>query len=79
VFLLAYVLIGRFLSNGWIFWLMTAAVALFLPYYTYRAMLRVYGQKRWLTLLKFWTLGLSYIVLISIMAVFLSLYTVVTL
>jgi hypothetical protein len=79
VFLTAYVLLVRFVSNSWIFGLATAALALYLPYYTYRAMLRVYGQKRWITLLKFWTLDLSYIVLISIMAVFLGLYTVVTL
>ena len=79
VFLAAYALIAHFIPNGLIFGFATAVMALLLPYYTYRAMLRVYGQKKWLTLLKFWTLGLSYFVLITIMAAFLGLYTVVTL
>ena len=50
-----------------------------LPYYTYRAMLRVYGQGKWVTRAKFSVLSLSYFVLGMILTVLLGLYTAVTL
>jgi hypothetical protein len=79
LFLIVYVLAVRFIPWGWFAGLMTTALILIIPYYTYRAMLRVYAQGRWLTRLKFSVLALLYFVFGSIMAVVLGLYTMVTL
>ena len=57
------------------------AVILFVyvPWYLYRAMRRVYGQGRVVTLLKFSLLGLGYLFFMTLTAVGLVLYTALTL
>jgi Protein of unknown function (DUF3667) len=65
--------------SGWLVGLMTTAMVLYVLYYTYRAMLRVYGQGKWVTRLKFTALAFAYIVCVSVMGVVMSLYTMITL
>jgi hypothetical protein len=79
VFLTVYVLIIRFIPSSLVFGLATAGMLFGLPYYTYRAMLRVYGQRKWVTRSKFMVLSLSYFTLGFVMTVLLGLYTAATL
>jgi len=87
VFLIIYTLLLKLLTAGWLaagvsgtlVGLMTAAMILLVPYYTYRAMLRVYGQGKWVTRLKFTVLSFAYLVLVNVLAVIMSIYTVITL
>jgi hypothetical protein len=79
VFLALYVLVMRFVPYESVQDTATLGMLLGLPYYTYRAMLRVYGQGKWVTRAKFSLLSLSYFVLGVIMTVLLGLYTAVTL
>jgi hypothetical protein len=79
VFLTVYVLAVQLIPFDWFTGLATTAMVFLIPYYTYRAMLRVYAQGKWLTRLKFWLLAVAYVALGSIMAVMLSFYTMVTL
>jgi hypothetical protein len=79
VFLTAYVLVMRFVPSKSVQDTATVVMLLGLPYYTYRAMLRVYEQRKWATRVKFSVLTLSYFVLGVIMTVLLGLYTAVTL
>jgi hypothetical protein len=79
VFLTLYVLVMRFVPSKSVQDTATVVMLLGLPYYTYRAMLRVYGQRKWVTRAKFSALTLSYLVLGVIMTVLLGLYTAVTL
>ena len=65
--------------SGWLVGLMTTAMVLYVLYYTYRSMLRVYGQGKWVTRLKFTALAFAYIVCMSVMGVVMSLYTMITL
>lgn len=51
----------------------------YVPYYLYRAMRRVYGQGRIVTLLKFSTLGVGYLVFMTLTLVGLLFYTALTL
>ncbi len=55
------------------------AVVIYLPVYLYRAMRRVYGQGRVVTLAKYSVLGVAYVVFLSLTAVGLLLYTALTL
>jgi hypothetical protein len=74
-----------------VYWLLTAltlphdlrlllgiAVGLYLPWYLYRSMRRVYQQGRALTTLKFVTLSLAYLIIGGIMLLLLSLYSFMT-
>jgi hypothetical protein len=79
VFLALYVLVLRFVPSESVQDTATLLMLLGLPYYTYRAMLRVYGQRKWVTRAKFSVLTLSYFILGLIMTVLLGLYTAVTL
>jgi hypothetical protein len=79
VFLTLYVLIIRFIPSGLVFGLATTVMLLGLPYYGYRAMLRVYGQGKWVTRTKFTVLVLSYFLFVGFMTVLLGLYTAATL
>ena len=79
VFLTVYVLVIRFFDSGWVMSLATLALALLGPYYTYRAMRRVYEQGAWLTRLKFVVLAGSYVLLLMMTLVLTSFYTVITL
>jgi hypothetical protein len=58
---------------------LSVVLALYLPYYLYRAMRRVYGQGRVVTLLKYSLLGIGYVVFMALTAVGLLFYTALTL
>jgi Protein of unknown function (DUF3667) len=79
LFLSIYTLAIRFITTGWFVGLATTAVTLLVPYYTYRAMLRVYGQSKWVTRLKFTVLAFAYMFCVILMGILTSLYTVITL
>ena len=51
----------------------------YVPYYLYRAMRRVYGQGRWVTLAKFSLLGVGYLFFMTLTAIGLLFYTALTL
>ena len=55
-----------------------AGFVLYAPYYLYRAMRRVYGQGRLVTLLKYSVLGVAYVVAMAFTAVGLLAYTALT-
>jgi hypothetical protein len=59
--------------------LLTGAFVIYTPYYLYRAMRRVYGQGRVVTLLKYSMLGIGYLFFLTITAVGLLFYTALTL
>jgi hypothetical protein len=59
--------------------LLTAALVLYVPYYLYRAMRRVYGQGRAVTLVKYSLLCIGYLVFMALTAVGLLFYTALTL
>lgn len=50
-------------SSGWVLSPIDTALAIYAPIYGYRAMRRVYGQGRWLTLTKLCALGTVYLIL----------------
>jgi hypothetical protein len=58
---------------------LTFLFVLYIPYYLYRAMRRVYGQGRFVTLLKYSTLGIAYLFSMVITVVGLLFYTALTL
>jgi hypothetical protein len=55
--------------------LLTAALVVYVPYYLYRAMRRVYGQGRVPTLLKYSLLGVGYVFFMALTALGLLAYT----
>ncbi len=57
----------------------TAAFVLYIPWYLYRAMRRVYGQGRIVTLVKYSTLGVAYLFSMVITGLGLLFYTALTL
>jgi hypothetical protein len=59
--------------------LTTFVLVLYLPYYLYRAMRRVYGQGRFVTLVKYSLLGIGYLVFMVLTGVGLLAYTALTL
>jgi hypothetical protein len=87
VFLMIYILLLWLFGLGWLSagtsdtleGILTVAMLVLVPYYTYRAMLRVYGQGKWRTRAKFLVLAVSYFVLVDVLAVIMSIYTVITL
>ncbi len=62
-------------ANG----VMTFLFVLYIPYYLYRAMRRVYGQGRFVTLVKYSMLGVAYLFSMVITVVGLLFYTALTL
>ena len=74
-----YVLAIRLFSNAWVFGILTTVLVLLVPWYTYRAMLRVYEQGRWVTRAKFAVLAMAYFVCGLLMVVLTSVFTVLTL
>ena len=58
---------------------LTVLFILYTPYYLYRAMRRVYGQGRIVTLAKYSMLGIGYLFFLSLTAVGLLFYTALTL
>jgi hypothetical protein len=71
--------LGTVMSWGWLVVFLIFTVLLYPPYYTYKAMRRVYAQSRWLTGLKWVGLSLSYLAFILLLGVFTSVYSLVTL
>ena len=59
--------------------LVTAAFIIYIPWYLYRAMRRVYGQGRIVTLIKYSTLGVAYLFAMVITGVGLLFYTALSL
>jgi hypothetical protein len=59
--------------------LLTFAFMVYLPYYLYRAMRRVYGQRRVVTLIKFFLLLVGYLLFLTLTLVGLVAYTALTL
>jgi hypothetical protein len=51
----------------------------YVPWYLYRAMRRVYGQGRVLTLFKWSVLGIAYVICLTLTAVGLLFYTALSL
>ncbi|MEP7245506.1 MAG: DUF3667 domain-containing protein [Gammaproteobacteria bacterium] len=74
-----YLLAISVFSNAWVFGILTTALVLTVPWYTYRAMLRVYGQGRWVTRAKFSVLAVAYLVCGLLMVVLTSVVTMLTL
>ena len=64
----------RFLEGA-----LSAVLVLYVPYYLYRAMRRVYGQGRAVTLLKYSLLGVGYVFFMALTAIGLLAYTALTL
>jgi hypothetical protein len=62
--------------GGWFAWLRPVASTIggllffYALWYVYRAMRRFYGQGRWLTLAKYWTLALAYVVFLGVTMLF---------
>jgi hypothetical protein len=59
--------------------IVTAVLVFYVPYYLYRAMRRVYGQGRMVTLVKYSLLGIGYVFFMALTAVGLLAYTALTL
>ena len=69
-------------AGGWLTaagGVVTAAFVIYTPYYLYRAMRRVYGQGRIVTLVKYALLGIGYLFFMTLTAVGLLFYTALTL
>jgi hypothetical protein len=66
-------------SWGWLIALYIMVGLFYPPYYTYKAMRRVYAQGKWLTRLKFFVLSCAYLTFLLMLAVFTVLYSVLTL
>jgi len=66
-------------SWTWLIVLYVLVVLLYPPVYTYRAMRRVYPQRRWITRLKFIALACVYLVFVVAIAIFTSVYSLLTL
>lgn len=64
----------RFLEGA-----LTVVLVFYLPYYLYRAMRNVYGQGRFVTLVKYSLLGVGYVIFMALTAVGLLVYTALTL
>lgn len=66
-------------SWTWLIVLYVLIVVLYPPLYTYRAMRRVYPQRRWITRLKFVALACVYLVFVVAIATLTSVYSLLTL
>jgi hypothetical protein len=68
-------------AGGWLSaagGVVAAAFVFYTPYYLYRAMRRVYGQGRIVTLVKYSLLGIGYLFFLTLTAVGLLFYTAIT-
>ncbi len=63
VVLAASAVLKMITSSPWVLDPIDTAITVYIPFYFYRAMRRVYGQGRWLTLSKLTALGAAYFVL----------------
>ena len=59
--------------------ILTAVLVFYVPYYLYRAMRRVYGQGRIVTLMKYSLLLIGYLVFMTLTVLGLLAYTALTL
>jgi hypothetical protein len=77
--LLLYLALSGWVENTWIEVPLSVLVALYIPWYLFRALRRVYGQGWFVTFLKFSVLSLAYLTCVALMVVFTTVYTVLTL
>jgi hypothetical protein len=77
--LLLYLPISGWVENTWIENPLFILVVLYIPWYIYRAMRRVYGQGRLATLFKYVVLSLAYITCVALMIAITTMYTILTL
>jgi hypothetical protein len=77
--LLLYLPLSGWLENTWIEDPLFIAVALYIPWYVFRAMRRVYGQGRFVTFLKYCVLSLAYLACVALMLGITTMYTILTL
>jgi hypothetical protein len=77
--LLLYLPLAGWLENTWIEDPLFIAVALYIPWYVFRAMRRVYGQGRFVTFLKYCVLSLAYLACVALMLGITTMYTILTL
>ncbi|HEV7717275.1 MAG TPA: DUF3667 domain-containing protein [Steroidobacteraceae bacterium] len=66
-------------SSGWLMVLYILIILFYSPYYTYKAMRRVYAQGKWLTRLKFFVLSVAYLTFMLMLAYFTAMYSLLTL
>jgi hypothetical protein len=77
--LLIYLPLSSWVQVTWLEETLLAIVALYIPWYMFRAMRRVYGQGRLVTLLKYCVLSVTYLACVTLMIVITTLYTIITL
>jgi hypothetical protein len=77
--LLLYLPLSDWVANSWIEDTLSVLVALYIPWYLFRAMRRVYGQGRFVTFLKYCVLSVAYLACVTLMFVITTMYTVLTL
>ena len=66
-------------SWKWLVALYILLVVLYPPFYTYKAMRRVYAQGKWVTRFKFFALSLAYITFLLALGFFTAVYSLLTL
>jgi len=72
------VLIGRVPYTDAVIGWLWAAASVYVFWYLYRAMRTVYGQGRWITLAKYFTLGTTYLATSVIMLILTVIYSALT-
>jgi hypothetical protein len=77
--LLLYLPLAGWVENTWVEDPLFIAVVLYIPWYLFRAMRRVYGQGRFVTFLKYFVLSLTYIACVALMLAITTMYTILTL
>ncbi len=77
--LLLFMPLAGWVEGTWIADLLLLAVVLYIPWYLFRAMRRVYGQGRFVTFLKYCVLSLAYLACVALMFFITSMYTILTL
>jgi len=66
-------------SWGWLIALYVLIALFYPPFYTYKAMRRVYAQGRWITRGKFFVLSVAYLTFLLMLAFFTTVYSLLTL
>jgi hypothetical protein len=77
--LLLYLPLSGWVENTWIEVPLSVLVALYVPWYLFRAMRRVYGQGWFVTFLKYCVLSLAYLASVALMVAITTMYTILTL
>ncbi|MEJ1964161.1 MAG: DUF3667 domain-containing protein [Gammaproteobacteria bacterium] len=66
-------------SWGWLMSVYALVMLFYPPYYTYKAMRRVYAQGKWVTRAKFFVLSVAYVAFTLALALFTTVYSLLTL